>query len=180
MLTCYFDFLTTPIITLLVGTITLILLNNKKELKTNIKILIKTSIFWGLGYGLMWILKWAIADFMYNKDTFATAMYQYIKYLGPGIIPSIILPFVIILYKIIPYGKICIKKENVMNSAIYLIIAIIPILWLIVFNNHSYFHCYFTYRNLLVTEISTNLFLLELIQVKEKKGKLKDGKNKKE
>jgi len=78
MLTCYFDFLTTPIITLLVGTITLILLNNKKELKTNIKILIKTSIFWGLGYGLMWILKWAIADFMYNKDTFATAMYQLI------------------------------------------------------------------------------------------------------
>ena len=156
MLTCYFDFLTTPIITLLVGTITLILLNNKKELKTNIKILIKTSIFWGLGYGLMWILKWAIADFMYNKDTFATAMYQLIfrtssyeyngenisifemimnnilwaikpniKYLGPGIIPSIILPFVIILYKIIPYGKICIKKENVMNSAIYLIIILI-------------------------------------------------------
>ena len=37
-----------------------------------------------------------------------------------------------------------------------------------------------TNKTIDTTEISTNLFLLELIQVKEKKGKLKDGKNKKE
>ena len=54
-------------------------------------------------------------------------------------------------------GAVSVMAIYLKLPILLLIIAIIPILWLIVFNNHSYFHCYFTYRNLLVTEISSDI-----------------------
>lgn len=209
MLTCYFDFLTTPIITLFIGTITLILLSKQKDVNKNMKTLIKTCLFWAIGYGLMWVSKWTITDLIYNKNTWETAIYQIlfrinssqytgadisifdtlfyniewvmypnIRYLGIGAIPSLILPFMFIMYKVIPNGKIVIKKENLINLLPFLLIAISPIVWFITLNNHSYYHCYFTYRNLIIFLIAINIFILNSMQVEEKKKGISNEKRK--
>ena len=65
MTTCFFDFLTTEIITLLVPLIIVlsIRINNKGEwnFKEEVKFIVTAIILWLLGYSLMWIAKWVIA-----------------------------------------------------------------------------------------------------------------------
>lgn len=58
------------------GTLTILLLLDKKDFKEKMKILIKTCFFWGIGYFLMWMLKWTITDLIYQKETWQTAIYQ--------------------------------------------------------------------------------------------------------
>lgn len=92
-----------------------------------------------------------------------------ILYLGIGNLPSLILPFIILTLRKVPFGKIVINKKTVLNSIPFFIISLIPIIWYIIVNNHSYYHWFFTYRNLLIFEIGFDLFLLELIQINDKK-----------
>lgn len=70
MLTCFFDFLTTEILTFLVP-ITMIFAmrmkkNEIKSLKEEIIFLIKCSIIWLIGYGGMWICKWILSSIVLN------------------------------------------------------------------------------------------------------------------
>lgn len=82
------------------------------------------------------------------------------------------MPFIIIVCKFIKDKEIIVTKENIINAIPFLIIAISPIIWLLLMNNHSYYHNYFTYRNLLIFLLGINLFFLNSIQTKkEEKGK---------
>lgn len=70
MLTCFFDFLTTEIITILIP-ITIVLSirmkeNRLKDLKQEATFLIKSLLVWGISYSFMWISKWAISSVVLN------------------------------------------------------------------------------------------------------------------
>lgn len=82
------------------------------------------------------------------------------------------MPFIIIVCKFISDKKIIVTKENIINAIPFLIIAISPIIWLLLMNNHSYYHNYFTYRNLLIFLLGINLFIVKSMQIQviKKKG----------
>jgi hypothetical protein len=70
IITCYFDFLTTEIITLFVPML-LVLCVRKKEgrlgrLKEVIFFVIVSSILWLIGYAFMWLAKWALSGIILN------------------------------------------------------------------------------------------------------------------
>lgn len=65
-----------------------------------------------------------------------------------------------------------ITKKSIINAVPFLIIAISPIIWMLVMNNHSYYHSWFTYRNLLIFLLGINLFIVKSMQTQviKKKG----------
>ena len=69
-ITNYVDYLTVPLITLAIPLILYITYKQKEnsnlQYKYFIKIIIKSSIIWLLGYALTWFSKWVIYDILYN------------------------------------------------------------------------------------------------------------------
>ena len=79
ILTCYMDFLTTEIITVLVP-LTLVLCIRKKEkhlttFKEEMIFLVKSCSIWGIGYIAMWLAKWGLASVILDID----AIGEYVK-----------------------------------------------------------------------------------------------------
>lgn len=78
MLTCYFDFLTTEIITLFVPVIFVIYIRKKEERLNDFKegflLLVKISILWGIAYSGMWFAKWILSSIILKTD-----ITQYVK-----------------------------------------------------------------------------------------------------
>lgn len=68
ILTCYFDFLSTELITLFVPLIIILVLNYKSNkvdsFKNVLKFLVSAIFFWSIGYLGMWIAKWILASFI--------------------------------------------------------------------------------------------------------------------
>lgn len=55
---------------------------------------------------------------------------------------------------------------NIKGAIPYLIISLMPITWFLVMANHTWFHFWFTWRNLIVFYIGTGIFLLKLFKIK--------------
>lgn len=72
--TCFFDFLTTEILTLFVPLLIILLLrkeeNRLDSLKDIVKFSLKACILWFLGYCGMWIAKWVLASLILNINAF--------------------------------------------------------------------------------------------------------------
>lgn len=76
----FVDFLTVPIITL--GFLLLLYIcykqqNNLKN-RESIKIIFKSTLTWFVGFGLTWISKWILFDFIYNNNLLELALNQII------------------------------------------------------------------------------------------------------
>lgn len=80
ILTSYFDFLTYPAVSLGIPLIILLVgLNGDKLLTTtkkSISLVIESSLFWGLGYGLMFVGKWILASILTGANVINGAMNQ--------------------------------------------------------------------------------------------------------
>lgn len=182
ILTNFFDFLTVPIVTLFIPLILNFLLMQKYEKNIGIKIIIKDiikdSIMWVIGYGLTWFSKWLLTDLIFNKNLISTAIQQ-VFYRSRGTaqynmfdvinnnIVYLYLPFFISLICTILLIRLNIKKyiNKQFNKKVlieilpYVIMSIAPFVWYILLQNHSYNHAFFTYRNLLITNICINLYI---------------------
>lgn len=78
MLTCYFDFLTTEIITLFIP-LTIVLVIRYKDgrisnLKQGIKFIFKLGMLWSISYVVMWFAKWILASIILKINAF-----EYVK-----------------------------------------------------------------------------------------------------
>lgn len=66
IITCYFDFLSTEIITILVPVLIILTIGYKenkiKNFKSGFKFLVISILFWSIGYVGMWISKWILAS----------------------------------------------------------------------------------------------------------------------
>ncbi len=70
ILTCFFDFLTTELITFLVPMLLVLLVRKEegriKTIKEEIIFLIKSCVIWGIAYVAMWLTKWLLASIILN------------------------------------------------------------------------------------------------------------------
>ena len=181
MLTCFFDFLTAPTITLGIPLIIYFLLKQKEEkltIKEILKIFLVNCLKWSLGYALTWVTKFLLVDIIYHKGLLATGFEQVayrtlkkstafkVSYMNAlkrnfrecsvwifatfCIIQIIFYIYKEIKNKGIKYRKIKSKTtENNRKKEIilpYVLIALIPLLWYFVLQEHSIRHGFFTYR----------------------------------
>lgn len=199
-LTAYFDFLTTPLLSLLLPIViyTAIYKDNNSFKKEIIK-MIKCFIAWGIGYLGLWATKWIISDLLYGTDIIKVSFTQIyyrvfginnddkieiknIEALGKNIIVAInylmitmyALSFVWAIIK-----KIYYRKKGMFVSANklpYYVCIIATLAWYFIIAEHSHKHYFFTYKTMVIPLIST-MFIVFDNNKKEKLIKEKDVKN---
>lgn len=189
MLTNFFDFLTVPVLTYAIPMIIFFTIKYTKEnfeIKLILKKILVLGIAWSVGYGLTWTSKWLLTDLIFGRKMFFTALKQVfyrsagtekinifnvinqnINYMYVSFFISIFFTVLTILIKIwIENKKIKFKEQNTKDTYdiifIYLLIGIIPIAWYALLRNHSYYHAFFTYRNLLVSNVCINLSIKKI------------------
>ena len=158
-LTCFFDLLTTPLLTL--GLPLAVLLSLKRnegfQLKDGLLEIVKLVLLWGLGFALTFVTKWALATLVlgYNvfADAFDTSLYRLgvedftrwdavsrnFKVLNLPMI--VIAALVLIILMVIRRSKFQWRK-----ALLFLLIGLAPYVWYLALSNHSYLHWWFTYR----------------------------------
>lgn len=190
ILTNFFDFLTVPIVTLMIPLILYFLLKQKKktlEIKVVLKEIFAFTISWGIGYGLTWLSKWVLVDLLFNRNLLSVAINQVlyrstaktsmITYNVFNVICEnldyIIVPFFISVFCtfLAMNLKTLFNKHNIVkpnldqlltNILPYMIILIVPFCWYALLQNHSYYHAFFTYRNLIITNVCFNIIITEI------------------
>lgn len=74
IITCFLDFLTTELLTILIPIIFVILIGYKENrltnLKQSLKFVVVSSLLWLLGYTLMWFTKWILASIILDINAF--------------------------------------------------------------------------------------------------------------
>ena len=189
MLTNFFDFLTVPVLTYAIPMIVLFIIKFTKEnfeIKLIFKKILVLGIAWSAGYGLTWASKWILTDLIFERKMLITALKQVfyrsagtekinifnvinknMNYIYVSFFISLFITVLTILIKIwIENKKIEFKKQNTKKTFyiifIYLLIGIIPIIWYTLLQNHSYNHAFFTYRNLLISNVCINLSIKKI------------------
>lgn len=185
MSTIFFEYISTPIFTYGFPIIIYILTlkNEDKSFKEMIKLVFKTGICWSLGYLILWVSKWILVDLLYDRgliltalkeavyrtDTLSFNILEVIKdnlyYLGRVVSICTIVVFAInILYTMFYIVKNKKLSSMLKNNLIYILLFLIPIIWWIVFANHSITHSYFTYRDFFISIICAELILVNYIE----------------
>ncbi len=196
MLTCYFDFLTYPIVTLGLPLIFFMLLKNTREKRSiaeNIRQIIVCCLMWALGYFGIWIGKWAIGSLISGENLFMSAMTAadsrtsmivfgetISRFSGVSVAfaklfskPLICIIFLMVFVGVVLFlgKKIRINIKKAISSSWLLVLAFLPIVWYIALANHSTIHAFFTYRSLSVFVLALGCFICNVI---EKEGKRND------
>ena len=170
-LACYFDLLTTPLLTLGIPLAVWLSLNKEYsfDLNDNLLKIIRFTLLWGLGFALTFGMKWALATLILGQNIFADA-YEVSLYrmeaedftrwdavtknfemLNWDII-GILAAFGFIL------NMLKNKQFNYKKAVLFLLISIAPYVWYFLLSNHSYQHWWFTFRLQAITIVC--LFLL--------------------
>jgi len=192
MITNYMDFLTTETLTLLVPLLIVIWIDIRKNHSLPSGILknsAKTVIAWGCGYAGMWIMKWIMASVVLRENVMPYvssnieerlsgdvgvsliqqlwgAVYRNVSCLFPfeyGAIGAIIGVMLVILavYIGFVYRK---KSFNKYYIGIFVIVGLVPYIRYLILLNHSYLHCFFTYRAQMATILAIVLILGEMVE----------------
>lgn len=178
-LTCYFDLLTTPLLTLGIPLVIMLSVKSNEDFrfKYNLIEISKIILLWGLGFALTFFTKWALASLILGQNIFADA-YEVSLYrmeaedftrwdaltknfgmLNLWIIGLAAL--VLLLFSFINRLKICYKKV-----VLFLLIGLMPYVWYLLLANHSYVHWWFTYRLQAISVVCMLLMLCDGSSVK--------------
>lgn len=177
-MTCYFDLLTTPIMTIGLPMIVYLMLTvktqEKASLVSGVKNIVVPSALWGGGYLCTWFTKWILATILTPVNVLADGIKQTFFRAGTGenitrwgaLKENLIqVPWVAVLVISIVLIILiaCAFNKKYYKSVILLLpFMILPYCWYIFAANHSYLHCWFTYRNQMVT-VSAWFFVLSLM-----------------
>ncbi len=189
MITNFFDFLTTETLTLTVPLLLFIWAEEEKSTsKESIIKVVKNAVSWGVGYAGAWVAKWGLASLVLHENVmpYITGHVEerlggelnnvtFTDYLTGSITRNIkcLLPFdfgtiglfagviLVIVYFYIAYVY---RGEGIDYKKVMLIavIGLVPYVRYLVLHNHSYLHCFFTYRAQLGTILAMALILFEL------------------
>lgn len=205
--TAYFDFLTTETLTLMVP-LTLLLcyrhhIAQIPDLKTGMKLSCSMAFFWLIGYASAWIMKWALASAVLQKNVFVSSMEQAhyringatetvngISRCISAVIRNIacLFPFsflennravlfIIMMMILMSVYYVTKKRAGCYMSTLFFLLAMIPYVRFFFLSNHSFTHYFFTYRALLSTVFCTGLALLYGIDWEGISKKLKGRKH---
>lgn len=200
-LTAYLDFLTTPLVSLLLPIIIYTATNNKETtFKIECLSLIKNSFAWGFGYFGLWAAKWIIADLLYGMEIILLSFVQIYYRMGGirefnignvglhGLLRNIVNSInilVVVVYALIyiyAMGRIgSYKKGYFLTSEKlpYYFTYIVPFIWYYVISEHSYQHFFFTYKTMVIPILAITFIVLDDRNGKYliKKEKKKEEKN---
>ncbi len=191
IVTNFFDFLTTEVLTLLIPLLLVVSLQGRKEVKkddknTPIRISIKACILWGFGYLGMWAMKWIIASIILGENVMPyvtghiaqrvgvsdagtgnplSALYLNLITIFPagmGDIWAVITLIVLIILGCVLYVY---KGNNIRKKYIiaYIVLGLLPYIRYMVLFDHSFRHFAFTYRSQMATALAIGLMSLEII-----------------
>ena len=179
-LACFFDLLTTPLLTLGIPLAVMLSLNREEPVQIKHRLLefIRLAFLWGLGFGLTFVTKWGLATLVsgYNvvSDAIDTGLYRLgadeftrwdavsenFKMLNLPMIITAVLSLIVLM--VVSHHKFNWKK-----AILFLLIGLTPYLWYLALANHSYLHWWFTYRLQAITMMCL-FFMLTDSFVKEK------------
>lgn len=191
MMTSYLDFLTTETLTLTVPLLLMLWVEGRQSRKDKGNTLFpmagKAAISWGAGYVGMWMMKWLVASVVLSENVMpyvsehigerigggsGIGLLQYIcssvwnnlKCLFPfeygilGALTGMALVLFSIYMGYVYHGKHVDKK----CIFLFVLIGLVPYLRYAVLHNHSYLHCFFTYRAQMATILAIVLILEQL------------------
>jgi len=177
-LTGFFDFLTFPILSLGVLLLTWIILNEEEDFKKKIVDILKLSFYWLLGYSVMWSSKWVIASLFtdYNvivdaveaaKERFSDVYWDdhitlfdtLYRNLGVSFQPIWLLMVVGLFIRFLFHKKAFISKESINTLILCLVVGLFPFLWSAIVKNHTYSHCFFTFRIFGISVFAYSIFI---------------------
>ena len=156
---CYFDLLTTPLLTLGMPLAVMLALKRNEDfrLKDNLLEILRLSVLWGVGFALTFVSKWALATLILGHNVFAEAFNVGLYRLGVDdftrwdavgknfkmlVLPMIVIPALLLIV----INVVRRKKFNVKKALLFLLVGLMPYLWFLVLSNHSYLHWWFVYR----------------------------------
>ena len=183
-MTCYFDLLTTPLLTLGIPMAVMLSLKREDEFqfKDSIIEISKLTLLWGGGFALTFLTKWALASLILGQNIFADA-YEVSLYrmeaeeftrwdavtknfdmldLWMIGIATVVLLLLFIIKRL---------KINHKRVVLFLIIGLMPYVWYLLLANHSYLHWWFTYRLQAITVVCL------LYMFCDRSSAMKDGKS---
>ena len=200
--TCFFDLLTTPLVTFGIPAVFYFLEKQQQRettLKEEIIDFLKIGIAWVAGFAILWITKWIITDVLYGRNLIEIGLGQ-VGYRMSGEIEQINLwqEFIIVLKQNFYYltnvavvlvlmvsigylvGRI--KKVEQIRVKIkdifpYILISILPFAWYLVLRNHSAFHAFFTYRNWILTLLGVQMIVIKIAGYKKERNVVKNEKD---
>lgn len=169
-LTAYFDLLTTPLLTLGVPLLVLLSCNELPYrdggVPKSVKSIVAAAAIWLVGYAATWAAKWLLATCLTPvnvfADAFSTGLYRIsgeVPQLGDYSIAGVIvdnlrkcpLPvMVLVLVPLVVAMPFAFRKQRIATAVTYLLVSLMPFVWYCVLANHSYVHCWFTYRALMI------------------------------
>ena len=190
MLTSYFDLLTYPLITLGFPLV-LYLLENRKSLRIK-RILRTAAVCmaWLAGYVAMWCSKWVLTYVCCDKGIFRNVLAERnsmkTTWSPAATTPwtsvcralSVVSNKVYLMWFILSLGifaaalvrrrqktggrLIGIVIRALPDYGLYIIVALLPLIWLGVMANHTYVHYWFSYRALSVTVLSAGMMAADI------------------
>ena len=184
IITCFLDFLSTETITFTIPILIIFYIRNKegkiKNIKNEMKQIVKWTILWFVGYAAMWAAKWILSSIILNINSLEyvannmmkrivdtdskqsifymikESLYRNVIALYPlDLFRSTIINISIVLSVII--SLILLKKQDkkeIQKAMIVLGIGIIPYIRYITIIQHSTNHCFFTFRAQIATIIA--------------------------
>lgn len=188
ILTQFFDFYTSPVITWGIPLLVLLVMDSKNP--KPIFTVLKTGLSWAYGYLAMWLTKWLLATVFTDINAFADGFLRVAERTGmvtmegaegnygvmaalkavwltlfPLNVGKIILCTIILVTLIcivIIYRKLGIK--TLINTSLLLGVAAVPIVWFALTAQPTYIHAWFQYRSITVTFFGLLLFTLKAIK----------------
>lgn len=163
-LTCYFDLLTTPLLTLGIPLAVLLSLksNHLFRIKENSVRVAKLILLWGFGFAFTFVSKWALASLVLGQNIFADVYEVGLYRMGTeeftrwdAVTKNLgmlnwwivgVIAVAILVFSIIGQGK----PDN-RKALLFLALALMPYVWYLLLANHSYLHWWFTFRLQAVT-----------------------------
>ena len=188
MLTSYMDFLTWPVVTLVIPLITLLYMEKEMNVLTSVM----ASVTWGIGYVGLWIEKWIIGSLILRDSIWKDALERFMMrssmtvtegqvkagfrdtidvnfsvFNTKGYLVLLVLGFGILFlvqfYRLYKGAKF--KKEIWIN---YMVLSVLPIGWYMVTTNHATIHYWMTWRNAAIFILI--LFTAGIMSIEEKIG----------
>ncbi|MCI8760719.1 MAG: hypothetical protein HFJ34_06395 [Clostridia bacterium] len=165
--TSFFDLLTTPILTLGMPLLFVVLLKNKEkcDVKQTILEIIKLSILWCISYASIFFAKWVIASIVLQKDVITVAINNIIfrangnesypttrlgaiqknlEFLNNKVLNICFIFIIVIWFIMMINNKKKIKDIKIVIPLLF--VSLYPYIWYFTFAGHSMIHSYFTYR----------------------------------
>lgn len=162
--TVYFDFLTTPVITLGFPA-ALLILSDRDSAAVGMRGTLRLCSAWSVGYFGLWGAKWILAA-AYGADIFADVAQAVALRSGNATgfpkFDAMMLPLTVGCIVIIIVAVVVLYRDRTLSPAAksLIITALLPVVWTLLARNHTVVHYYFTWRSYLLTLFSLGCCLM--------------------